>query len=1300
VRRITLVTIIAVFLASQLQSPSAATESPALPVVIDSSIPRILNLEVLPRDGALEATWDSLDHNFLTSIASDLNTWNVEILIGKEKRVLKFPIAENQVVISGLSNGTKYAIQARVTDGIKFGESSSEVIGIPAEPAIDGFIVEYESNVKPLTNGEATGGVLNDGTVLNVGKALGNGMRTLILDDPVSNNEALQIAQELARDPSIKWAEPDQVRYPVLTTKSFDESKKAIKGNSKPVPAPTAFEGRVNFKNNERKKGVSTGSATLNEVDSKLNKLSYRPLASCVDATYIICDVTTDSIYDTSYLSDAGLQEASMWVNSNSKSTIYSYMQFDYSYLDPSFLTYSDTEAGFLYDINNDGTYDKAIFPQYVSHYYGTALSAYTYTKSGGSWVKVGGLGNCSATWARINGGSDNDLFAASANWSCLFGAGATNVSYAAYAEDYYSYDYVYGGAQNFVSPFVAAPSEPRNVTAVDGFSSGAPRTASVTIRWTAPATTGGVTVSYKVYRKSGSNYSLINGAVSGSSYTVSDLTAGSPVTLAVSASNNAGDSSIVAASAVTPKTLPIGIESNSITVVPGNANLTVGWTPLSTISDFGGATSVTYEARAFSSATNSLPQSQATCTSSTSSCKIVGLSNGRNYKISVFAKNTVGYGPESTFANGQEDNNGGTRPIGESPSITRTVRALDGFSSADAFEARVNLSWTAPASNGGLPITGYRIWQSSNAGTTWSQLIETTGSTALTYTVDSDLEAGSSYIFRIAAINNSGVGPAATTAAVKPTTKPASIDPTTILATPANSALAVRWEALAAGVDSGGSPITYTATATPTSGAVKSCSATTTTCTITGLTNSKDYTLSVTAKNSRGTSLATSDTTAAPGVPPSAPRNPSASKLANGSVISISWSAPATMGTSPLLNYRASAYSEVNNGSEVAFCESTSALTCDIAIPENNGVYFYSVRAFTALGNSAESAPRINAVTRQNFVPNDPLYNEQWSLTGDFGVKAEEAWLLTSGDSDVVVGIIDTGITSHPELEQNLVAGYDFISSATNARDGNGRDSNPSDNGDWDSSSSSSWHGTHVSGIIAAVGGNGQGITGIAPGVRLQHLRVLGNAGGLVSDIVAAITWGSGGSVAGIPQNPFPSSVLNLSLGADGSCTQAEQTAISSAISRGVSVVVAAGNENQNALYSSPANCNGAITVAASNAEGGITDYSNFGSIVDIMAPGGESGVDSLILSTLNSGNTNPGTANYWSYQGTSMATPMVSGIVALMKSVNPNLSPAQINQIISVSALPDTACQSSYACGPGIIDAKLAIQAAIDLQ
>lgn len=349
---------------------------------------------------------------------------------------------------------------------------------------------------------------------------------------------------------------------------------------------------------------------------------------------------------------------------------------------------------------------------------------------------------------------------------------------------------------------------------------------------------------------------------------------------------------------------------------------------------------------------------------------------------------------------------------------------------------------------------------------------------------------------------------------------------------------------------------------------------------------------------------------------------------------------------------------------------------------------------------------------------PDDPEYHRQWDLfepTG--GMDVPGAWDVSTG-TGARVAVIDTGITAHADLADQAVPGYDFISHSGYARDANGRDADPKDEGDWTTGAlfecgllgtvgarPSSWHGTHVAGTVAAATGNGTGVAGIAHGAKLQHVRVLGRCGGTSSDIVDAITWASGGTVAGVPANPTPADVINMSLGGSGACPAAVQTAISGAVQRGTTVVIAAGNSDADAAGSFPANCTGDLTVAASNREGGRSWYSNYGATVDVTAPGGQMRRESDpagtattpedgIYSTLNAGSTTPGAPSYAYYQGTSMAAPHVAGLAALVVAADPSLTPAGVKAAITGNARPmPVSCPEG--CGAGLADGAATLAA-----
>lgn len=331
----------------------------------------------------------------------------------------------------------------------------------------------------------------------------------------------------------------------------------------------------------------------------------------------------------------------------------------------------------------------------------------------------------------------------------------------------------------------------------------------------------------------------------------------------------------------------------------------------------------------------------------------------------------------------------------------------------------------------------------------------------------------------------------------------------------------------------------------------------------------------------------------------------------------------------------------------------------------------------------------------------NDPKMNRMWSLTGEKGISALEAWGTTRGKG-VTVAVLDSGITAHPDLDANVLPGYDFIAESAFSNDGNGRDSDPTDAGNWtvdnqcftgSKATASDWHGTHVAGTIAAIANNNEGIAGVAPEAKIVPVRVLGACGGFDSDITDGIIWAAGGSVRGVPANQNPAQVINMSIGSEGTCTTPYRQAIAQANKRGSIVVVAAGNNNFDASKSSPGNCEDVINVGATDKNGKRSYFSNYGSRVDVSAPGGDRRYwGGGILSTLNAGKTAPGKADYAEYQGTSMAAPHVAGIVALMKAVDPKLTYAQAKKALQ-STSQSVECDQS-ACGSGIVNAARAVQ------
>ncbi|NNC14184.1 S8 family serine peptidase [Corallococcus exiguus] len=336
--------------------------------------------------------------------------------------------------------------------------------------------------------------------------------------------------------------------------------------------------------------------------------------------------------------------------------------------------------------------------------------------------------------------------------------------------------------------------------------------------------------------------------------------------------------------------------------------------------------------------------------------------------------------------------------------------------------------------------------------------------------------------------------------------------------------------------------------------------------------------------------------------------------------------------------------------------------------------------------------------IMRPTLVPNDPLYAFQPNLSPSLpGINAPAAWDRARG-AGVVVAVVDTGYRPHVDLAANLLGGYDFVTlpfwgGAVNPNDGDGRDGDARDPGDWCVSDpnrqTSSWHGTHVAGTIGALTNNGLGVAGVAHGARILPVRVLGMRGGYTSDIADGIQWAAGAPVAGVPDNTTPARVINLSLGGPGACNYTYANAIDSARLRGAVVVVAAGNSGTDAANSAPANCPGVVAVASLDASGARSWFSNHGPTVALAAPGEN------VLSTYNSGTTVPGSDTYDYSSGTSMAAPHVAGVAALMLSANPFLRVDAVTSLLRSTSRPfPAACMG---CGIGIVDATAAVNAAV---
>jgi serine protease len=380
--------------------------------------------------------------------------------------------------------------------------------------------------------------------------------------------------------------------------------------------------------------------------------------------------------------------------------------------------------------------------------------------------------------------------------------------------------------------------------------------------------------------------------------------------------------------------------------------------------------------------------------------------------------------------------------------------------------------------------------------------------------------------------------------------------------------------------------------------------------------------------------------------------------------------------------------------------------------------------------------------------IGNDPLAPQQWWLKAAGGSNSNAAadrlrgvpgfaaaWGLglagATGHAGAVVAVLDTGITPHPDLLGRVLPGYDFVSEITLAGDGNGRDNDPSDPGDWVSAADrqdprfagcdeqrSSWHGTIIAGLLAATPDNSLGVVGINRQGRVLPVRVAGKCGASVADIVDGMRWAGGLPVPGVPANPHPARIINISFGGSAACGREYQSTVDELRAKGVVVVAAAGNGHGAA--SRPASCTGVVGVAALNRDGFKTHYSNFGAALassGIATVGGDDSKggawrqllgDGGVVTVWNNGATAPGAPEYAAVYGTSFAAPLVAGTLSLMLSVNPALTADQLVAGLRASTRPHVQSNlmglcteanpgrcicTTQTCGAGILDAEQAL-------
>ena len=549
------------------------------------------------------------------------------------------------------------------------------------------------------------------------------------------------------------------------------------------------------------------------------------------------------------------------------------------------------------------------------------------------------------------------------------------------------------------------------------------------------------------------------------------------------------------------------------------------------------------------------------------------------------------------------------TAPIGivkkaRAASAPRSVAVRNASRSSSPEQARIRLSWKAPANRYGATVVGYRIQYSAD-GSGFRTLINNTGTSDTRAFLSDGIRAGVNYRFRVRALTNDGSG-------------------------------------------------------TDTIGSASSV-------------------VSILVRTAPKPVFLTTQSIVGPG---------------NARFVEQSLSDRGGFAKSQV-RYRAIATAANIESVESSLCSSTRCRFPDL-LPDTS--YTVEIIATNALGSTSSAKAQSTS---------DLYFPVQWYLTGAYGVSMPSAWNYGKGDGDKVVAVIDTGIKDHQQISKRLtrnadgsIYGYDFVSDIASAADGDGEDPNPNDEGG-DASGGNSYHGTHVAGIIASEH-DFVGTAGVAPNVKILPVRALGRDGGTVSDLLRAINWAAGVRLEGVPTNRLKVSVINLSLGAKEPvpCSGAYSTVFETALNKGISVVVAAGNESRASL-SFPANCPGVIPIVATQSLGDRAGYSNYGPEALLSAPGGDVNIGSTeapdsrgaIISAWVDDLNLP---SYRLSEGTSMAAPVVSGVVGLMYSMQPSITPAQVRSILqkSVKAFPvGSNCATFSGCGSGILDAQLAL-------
>lgn len=387
---------------------------------------------------------------------------------------------------------------------------------------------------------------------------------------------------------------------------------------------------------------------------------------------------------------------------------------------------------------------------------------------------------------------------------------------------------------------------------------------------------------------------------------------------------------------------------------------------------------------------------------------------------------------------------------------------------------------------------------------------------------------------------------------------------------------------------------------------------------------------------------------------------------------------------------------------------------------------------------SAARSAPFVEWVVENTLyrrhaavVPNDALYSSQRDYLGSNksgSVLIDQAWGVSRGSYSVVIAVLDSGLLfDHPDMQGKSLPGYSFFRNSALDK-GVGPGPNAIDPGNYLTEEESArvpscggapatpsdWHGTRVASVAAATTNDAQGIAGASWNSRILPVRVTGPCGASLADVLDGLSWAGGLPVSGVPTNQSPAKIINMSFGSSNTtCPTPLQTVINRLVEKNVVVVASAGNDN--GPITDPAVCTGVIRVGSTTNDGLKSGFSNYGSNTSIFAPGGNKNRSEGIQVASNTGVQGPSkTFNVTSETGTSFSAPLVSGVIANMLTVNPQLTPAQIESILKTTARPfppstvfcpspssatktgnDCTC-TRQTCGSGILNAFEALRSA----